>query len=1158
MIGAARCTAAICLLGMCLPALAAPVPAGYERRDTWIDSMLATRAAVLAGARPTAALWTQFERDFPVESDWLAQDLQAAGYGCAVTPDVLKSYPAQWFSPQADARLEPKLIARVVEELGPRAQPFAAALAQLERQQPAPHSRAWLELYTKACRERRLLRLQAMAARCRALVFTKHYNMGGSHYAYTEGQSDAQAERHFVPGTALCLLELDDTGPKIRTLIDDPHGVIRDPDVSYDGRRVLFAWKRSALLDDYHLYELELASGQWRQLTFGLGFADYEGVYLPDGPIVFSSTRCVQTVDCFTTEVSNIYACASDGSRIRRLGFDQVHTNFPTVASDGRLLYTRWEYSDRGQIYPQALFQMNPDGTNQREFYGNNSWFPTTILHARGVPGTQKVVAIATGHHSRQVGKLVVIDPAKGRQENEGVQLVAPVRDTPAVKIDAFGQDGDLFQYPYPLSETEYLVTYSALGWGDARRRPYGTGVQGRGPLFGIYWMTADGRRELLAADPQVSCNQPVPLVRPVPRTRPTAVDYAKSTAAYYLQDIYQGPGLEGIARGTVKKLRVVALDFRAALMGGNYNSGPAGGAFISTPPAVGNGCWDPKIVLGEADVHDDGSACFTVPARTPVYFQAVDAQGHVVQTMRSWSTLQPGERGSCAGCHESKNSAPPPYRLSKALHRRPQTLRPFYGPARGFSFPKEIQPILDRHCTRCHHDRSQLAWLSDGKQPVAKQSSTSFSLLAEENIDGGAKRRFSDAYLALTGARIAKHKNRPDVFEGDPSRELVNWISPQSAPPMLPPYSAGSARSGLMRLLAEGHQGVRLSREELDKIACWIDLLVPYCGDYREANAWTTDELARYDHFLAKRASMEAQESANVALLADPNSTVTPPSAPLVIEVLDASGAVVVKRAEEATATRALVATLDRPFHPGDRVRVSGTTYLALRLGRGLGESLQFAPQGVFEFSIPAEKPPLAAYAPGTFAEGRPEISARPVALAELDGYRNLARNPYDHLGPARGRFPHATTNSECRNEPVFAARNAIDGFTRNAGHGAWPYQSWGPDKRNDLWWQVDFGRTVAVDRVTLVLRADFPHDKHWRRATIELSDGTRQPITLEKVATPQTFTFPVREVQWLRLTNLDCVPPLGWCALVEVEVWGRDTLPTIGANLSRLAQSP
>ena len=211
-------------------------------------------------------------------------------------------------------------------------------------------------------------------------------------------------------------------------------------------------------------------------------------------------------------------------------------------------------------------------------------------------------------------------------------------------------------------------------------------------------------------------CPRPASLLQPAGpacavlfRTRPSLVNYTKEAGTYYVQDIYAGPGLAGVARGTVKKLRIVALDFRAALLGGNGNGGPAGGAFVATPVAAGNGCWDPKIVLGETPVLEDGSAQFTVPAQTPVYFQAVDAKGCVVQTMRSWSTLQPGENASCIGCHESKNCVPPPYRVTLAQRQTPQPLQPFYGPPRGFSFPKEIQPILDRHCTRCHNDRQQL-----------------------------------------------------------------------------------------------------------------------------------------------------------------------------------------------------------------------------------------------------------------------------------------------------------------------------------------------------------------------------------------------------------------------------------------------------------------
>ena len=555
----------------------------------------------------------------------------------------------------------------------------------------------------------------------------------------------------------------------------------------------------------------------------GLGFADYEGVYLPDGDILFNSSRCVQTVDCWWTEVSNLYACDKNGGHMRRVSFDQVHTNYPQILDDGRVVYTRWDYNDRGQIYPQPLFQMNADGTNQTEFYGNNSWFPTTVMHARGIPGTQKLITVLSGHHSHQRGKLAIIDPSKGQQEASGVQLIAPVRKTEAVHVDAYGQDGDQFKYPYALSETEFLVTYDPIGGGSHKyKRPYG-----------VYLMTSDGRREMLAWNSELSSNQPVPLAtRARPHVRPSQVDYRKGEGVYYLKDIYTGPGLEGIERGTVKSLRVVALEFRAAGVGSNRNRGPAGGALVSTPVAVGNGTWDVKRVLGEAKVYDDGSACYKVPARTPVYFQALDEKGHVVQTMRSWSTLQPGETLSCVGCHESKSESVLYGRSgSQALLAGPQKLKEFYGPARGFSFNKEVQPVLDRNCVRCHYDRKELWARINPEREVANpdpatlpgadkgQVEAAFSLLSETTADVRAKRHFSDSYLALTnvGPR-ANPKRNYWLFAGE-SNEMVNWTNVQSSPEMLPPYAAGAAKSRLFDMLDEGHYGVKLQREELDKL---------------------------------------------------------------------------------------------------------------------------------------------------------------------------------------------------------------------------------------------------------------------------------------------------------------------------------------------------
>ncbi|MBI5833833.1 MAG: hypothetical protein HZB16_16195 [Armatimonadetes bacterium] len=1199
----------------------------------WTAALLAARGG------GTAA---EFERAWPKQSDWLRQDAGERWTACL------------------DRDQGPALTNALLAKHGLSAEGLDEA-AQLAR-------------YEAACEQRRERFLAPLRARCQRIVFIKHGPLGGSHYAYTEAQSDAQAERNFQPGAAVCLLDL--ASGEVRTLLATQTGMMRDPDVSYDGQRILFAWKKSDREDDFHLYELEAATGRLRQLTFGLGVADYEGAYLPGGDIVFNSTRCGQIVDCWWTEVSNLYRCGPDGDRLRRVSFDQVHTNYPTVLPDGRVVYTRWDYNDRGQIFPQGLFQMAADGTNQTAFYGNNSWFPTTVIHARGIPGSTRVMGIATGHHSFQPGKLIRIDPALGREEASGVTLLAPERPTPAERIDSYGQQGELFAYPYPLSETELLVTYNPRGWDPKVGR-------GRDSGFGIYFMNVDGRRELLAADPSISCNQSVPLApRPEPRAAAARPEPTTADGTYYVQDVYRGPGLAGIARGAVKKLRVVAIEFRPAGIGSNSNGGPAGGALSSTPISLSNGAWDVKRILGDATVYPDGSAFFRLPARTPVYFQALDERNQSLQSMRTWSTLQPGENASCTGCHESKNAAPPNTGRTQALQAGAQDLAPFWGAPRGFSFAAEVQPLLDAKCVRCHDDPKQAPprgarpvaaaalldivapegewryatteppagwqqpgfddsawptgragfglrgtpggrigtiwdtptiWLrrtvrlpaplalrrpawrvwhdEDAKvfvngaltlsvqgfnqafdtlpltptaaaalrpgdnllavtctntaggasidlaladeppsatpaaQPVANHA---FSLLNTPVADPRALRRWSAAYLALTQAAPDPNTGEWRGFTGDP----VNWISVQSAPPMLPPGSGGALRSRLLPLLDSGHGGVQLTAAERDKLAAWIDLLVPFCGDYDEAANWSPSEQAKYRYYLAKRRRYAAIDG-----------QAAPVEAPVTLSLVDAAGRVVATQTGAARRDQGVELTVNRAYAAGDTLRISGSADLVVRVDALWPEALVHLPGGTFDYKLPIG-PEARAYPPQAFAGTQHVITARLAAAEERITYRNMARNPLDQRGEATTVYPHATTNSECRGESVFAARCAVDGYADNRGHGPWPVQSWGPDQRRDLWLKVDFGRPVEVDKLVLSIRADFPHDAWWRTATLEFSDGTRQPVTLTQDAGRQTFEFAPRRVTWVRLCDLVQPEPLGWAAISEMEVWGADVV--------------
>jgi len=319
----------------------------YSRQPTWAASMVATRrnmAQAQAESRTVAPpqdrgavlenLCRRFWEDFP-ETEWFMQD-NPRRVAAADNFDSYRDF-GWYFDAGRDAAPERQMIGAVLAELGDAGAAFAGRLDTLIKANAPVDDPAWLALYAEACRARRTQRLRPVIAKAPQIIYTKHYTLGGSHYAYTEGQSDAQAERHFVPGAALCLLAWDGSDFRTEVLLGDPNGVIRDPDVSYDAKRVLFSWKKSDREDDYHLYEMDLATRRVRQITEGLGVADYEGAYLPDGDIIFNSTRCVQTVDCWWTEVGNLYRCNRDGKFLRRLTFDQVHDNFPTVTADGRI-----------------------------------------------------------------------------------------------------------------------------------------------------------------------------------------------------------------------------------------------------------------------------------------------------------------------------------------------------------------------------------------------------------------------------------------------------------------------------------------------------------------------------------------------------------------------------------------------------------------------------------------------------------------------------------------------------------------------------------------------------------------------------------------------------------------------------------------------------
>lgn len=321
-------------------------------------------------------------------------------------------------------------------------------------------------------------------------IVVKHKQLGASHYAYTEGVSDdftagyPSNEAQFRYGASLVKLTLTPNGTGVTTkeevLLNKPAGVIRDPDVSPDGKTVVFSMKESQNADDFHLYLYHLDTGEQEQITFGQGVADTEPKFLPDGKIVFSSSRTEQRVDCWYTVVSNLYRCDADGKNIIRLGYEQVHTTYPTVTDDGRVLYTRWDYNDRNQMYVQAVFQMFQDGTNQTELYGNDINWPTTLLHTRKVYGSSnKYVTIISGHHVGQGGKLAFINLDKGSNNKDSIEFVFP-GDSGTGRWDSQDANmmtGYIYKYPYAINDREILFARTATASGSwpptAARGPF-------------------------------------------------------------------------------------------------------------------------------------------------------------------------------------------------------------------------------------------------------------------------------------------------------------------------------------------------------------------------------------------------------------------------------------------------------------------------------------------------------------------------------------------------------------------------------------------------------------------------------------------------------------------------------------------------------------
>ncbi|MGB2823649.1 MAG: hypothetical protein WBF17_21895, partial [Phycisphaerae bacterium] len=440
---------------------------------------------------------------------------------------------------------------------------------------------------------------------------------------------------------------------------------VGDVDLNFDAERMLFSMSGP---QGWQVFEIKADGTGLRQVTPGdqKDVDNYDACYLPDGRVVFTSTANMQGVPCIGGggHVANLALIdpGDETRKVRMLAFEQDHDWCPTVANDGRVMYLRWEYTDTPHYYSRVLFTMNPDGTNQRSYYGSNSYWPNALFFARPIPNhPTRFVGIIGGHHDvPRMGEMILFDAGVGHFEADGAVQRIPGHGKevqPIIKDGLVGGSWPQFLHPYPLSDKYFLVS---------RRIS-----RDRGAPWGIYLVDVFDNMLLIKAAPGYALLEPLPFRRtPRPQIIPDKVDLSRTDALVYLADVYAGDGLKGIPRGKVRKLRLFTYTFGYRGMGGHNCFGVESG-------------WDAKRILGTVPVEADGSAFFRVPANTPISIQPLDENDAALQLMRSWMTAMPGETLACVGCHEPQNDTVLSYQ-TLATGRAPSPIAPWRGQARG------------------------------------------------------------------------------------------------------------------------------------------------------------------------------------------------------------------------------------------------------------------------------------------------------------------------------------------------------------------------------------------------------------------------------------------------------------------------------------------
>lgn len=600
------------------------------------------------------------------------------------------------------------------------------------------------------------------------------------------------------PGGGVFLLEHPGTSLAVRDLLSGrlPPGNVTTLALSHDARDLYFAHaRRSAKKPDFrsperqsfHLYRVGPNGSGLRQLTDGVE-DDFDPCPLPDGGIAFMSSRRGGFARCNNAwepcASYTLHRMDADGSNLRRLSPHETSEWHPSVLNDGRIAYIRWDYVDRSAANFHGIWASNPDGTGATALFGNYTMRINACYQPRAIPGSDKLVFIAGAHHADVGGSLVLLDPrrtafdpATGEDLLDAVEMLTP----DIVFPESAGWPKRYFHSPWPLSEHTYLVSYShdpLPGMSSGEKNDTRTG---------LYLFDRDGNLELLYRHPGISSMYPIPLApRPRPPALPTQRDERLGDEGEFLLADVRRSHFPLPADRPIRELRVFQLL-------------PKDGTHTANDPRIGHAnAENARMLLGTVPVEPDGSAYFRAPAGKPLYFQAVDAEGRAVQSMRSATYLQPGERRSCIGCHETPGSAAPSG-PSLALRRGPSRLTPGPDGSRPFGFPRLVQPVLDRHCTRCHDGQT-----GPERSPL--------------RLTGEPDGAFSRAYTSLK-----------------PYLRWYEWGDASISQIATHPGRIGADESPLTRILADTRHrpALNLPDEDRRRLYLWLDANVPFYGAY-------------------------------------------------------------------------------------------------------------------------------------------------------------------------------------------------------------------------------------------------------------------------------------------------------------------------------------